>query len=56
MAVSSRGAETVAVRATPAARRLAKERGVDLARVQAGVRMDVITETAVIRYLAEQKK
>jgi pyruvate dehydrogenase E2 component (dihydrolipoamide acetyltransferase) len=55
-AVSSRGAETGALRATPAARRLARERGVDLALVQAGVRMDVITEAAVIRYLAEQNK
>ena len=43
------------LRATPAARRLARERGVDLALVRALYKMDVITEAAVTKYLGERK-
>lgn len=52
-AVSGGGADSVTLRATPAARRLARERGIDLARVRARFKMDVITETAVTKYLEE---
>ncbi len=52
-AVSGGGADAGPLRATPAARRLARERGVDLARVRARFKMDVITETAVTKYLEE---
>lgn len=43
-----------ALRATPAARRLARERGVDLARVQARFNLEVVTEAAVEKYAAER--
>lgn len=39
------------LRATPAARRLARERGVDLAAVQAKTGAEVITETVLLEYL-----
>ena len=38
------------VRATPAARRLAREKGIDLAAVRADSRADVVTEEMVRRY------
>jgi pyruvate/2-oxoglutarate dehydrogenase complex dihydrolipoamide acyltransferase (E2) component len=40
-----------ALRATPAARRLAKEKGIDLARVKAETGADVVTEDMVRRFL-----
>ena len=40
-----------APRATPAARRLARERGIDLAAVRAKVKVDVITESVLMEYL-----
>lgn len=45
----------MAPRATPAARRLARERGVDLALVAARFKMDVITEAAVMTYMEEHR-
>ena len=54
-AAAGSGAEAGAIRATPAARRLARERGVDLARVQGRFKIDIITETVVTKYLEEQK-
>ena len=39
------------VRATPAARRLAKEKGVDLAAVGSKAGVDIVRETDVIRFL-----
>ena len=39
------------LRATPAARRLARERGVDLALVQAKYKVEVVTETVLTQYL-----
>ncbi len=41
------------LRATPAARRLARERGIDLAAVQAKAKVDVITESVLAKYLEE---
>jgi len=52
---ASPGANAGAPRATPAARRLARERGVDLALVRVACKMDVITEAAVTKYLGERK-
>lgn len=43
-----------ALRATPAARRLARERGLDLAQVQARFNLEVVTEAAVEKYAAER--
>ena len=40
-----------ALRATPAARRLARERGVDLALVQAKYKVEVVTESVLTQYL-----
>ena len=40
-----------APRATPAARRLARERGIDLAAVRAKFNVDVITESVLAKYL-----
>ena len=54
-AAGSSGAEAGSIRATPAARRLARERGVDLARVQSRFNIDIITETVVAKYIEEQK-
>ena len=50
-AAQARGAEAGGPRATPAARRLARERGVDLAAVSAKFKVDVITESVLARYL-----
>ena len=47
------GADAGALRATPAARRLARERGVDLAAVRAKLGVDVITESVLAKYLNE---
>ena len=41
------------VRATPAARRLARERGVDLAAVHAQVKTDVVTEDMVKHFIKQ---
>ena len=43
-----------ALRATPAARRVARERGLDLARVQTHYNVDVVTESLVTKYLEER--
>lgn len=43
--------DAAALRATPAARRLAKEKGIDLARIKAETAADVITEDMVRRFL-----
>jgi pyruvate dehydrogenase E2 component (dihydrolipoamide acetyltransferase) len=40
------------LRATPAARRLAREKGIDLARVKAENRAEVVTEEMVKRFIA----
>ena len=48
-------AGTGTLRATPAARRLAREHGADLAEVQAKYKVDVITENVLNRYLMEKK-
>ena len=45
------GADAGALRATPAARRLARERGIDLAAVRAKLNVDVITESVLAHYL-----
>ena len=45
------GADAGAPRATPAARRLARERGVDLVAVRAKFNVDVITESVLAKYL-----
>lgn len=39
------------LRATPAARRLARERGIDLAEVQAKTGAEVITESVLVKYM-----
>ncbi|MEI8139250.1 MAG: biotin/lipoyl-containing protein [bacterium] len=49
------GAVTGALRATPAARRLAREHGTDLALVQAKYKVEVITENVLNKYLMEKK-
>lgn len=49
-------AGTGTLRATPAARRLAREHGTDLSEVQAKYKVDVITENLLNRYLMEKKK
>lgn len=48
-------AGTGTLRATPAARRLAREHGTDLALVQAKYKVEVITENVLNRYLMEKK-
>ena len=40
------------VRATPAARRLAREKGVDLAAVQQALQLEIVNEDAIRRFLA----
>lgn len=40
------------VRATPAARRLAREKGVDLAAVQQALKVEIVNEDAINRFLA----
>ncbi len=47
------GADAGAPRATPAARRLARERGIDLAAVRAKLNVDVITESVLAKYLEQ---
>jgi len=44
------------VRATPAARRLARERGVDLARARAALNAEVVTESLLTQYLEQAGK
>jgi pyruvate dehydrogenase E2 component (dihydrolipoamide acetyltransferase) len=44
-----------AVRATPAARRLARERGLDIAAVQKKLQCDIVTEALLASYLAGRK-
>ncbi|MEI6788106.1 MAG: biotin/lipoyl-containing protein [bacterium] len=48
-------AGTGPLRATPAARRLAREHGTDLALVQAKYKVEVVTETVLNKYLTEKK-
>jgi pyruvate/2-oxoglutarate dehydrogenase complex dihydrolipoamide acyltransferase (E2) component len=48
-------AEAGALRATPAARRVAREKGVDLALVQARYKVEVVTESVLNRYLEESR-
>lgn len=55
-AVKSAGTDAGALRATPAARRLARERGIDLAAVRATFNVDVITESVLARYLNPEPK
>lgn len=45
------GGDAGPLRATPAARRLARERGIDLAAVRAKSRAEVITEAVLMQYL-----
>jgi pyruvate dehydrogenase E2 component (dihydrolipoamide acetyltransferase) len=49
-------AATGQIRATPAARRLAREHGVDLTMVQAKYMIEVITESVITKYLVEKDK
>ena len=51
-AVAAAAPATAAVRATPAARRLAREHGLDLAKVREQIQADVITESLLAAYLA----
>jgi pyruvate dehydrogenase E2 component (dihydrolipoamide acetyltransferase) len=44
-----------AVRATPAARRLARDKGIDLAAVQAALKVEVVDERAVAAFAARRK-
>jgi pyruvate/2-oxoglutarate dehydrogenase complex dihydrolipoamide acyltransferase (E2) component len=41
------------LRATPAARRIARERGLDLAAVQAKYKVEVVTESVLMKFLTE---
>lgn len=47
---------TGALRATPAARRLAREHGIDLAAVQAKYSVEIVTESVLTRFLDEGGK